>query len=320
MWRSWCVLLAAMMAGAACSAPPVRAALSPGRPGGPDLPASVRVHIAQEKAVRTVRLEDYVRAAIISEYAPPDGEPRLVQQMLEVQAVIARTYAVANLRRHAGQGYDLCSSTHCQLHEPSRLKTSRWAGLAAAAVKGTAGQLLWYRGTAVNTLFHADCGGHTSTSSAAWGGSSHPYLVAISDDGPARTAHAEWAYRIPLSDLSKALNADTRTSVGKLRAITIRSRDRSGRAETIILQGDRERAVRGEDFRTVLSRHFGARGLKSTLFDVKRDGDVMIFTGRGFGHGVGLCQAGALARLRAGASVAAVLKRYYPGTTLAPAN
>src|SRR5688500_9608699 len=198
MRRSWCVLLAAVMTAAACSAPPVRAALPPARPG---LPPSVRVYVAQEKKVRRVTLEDYVRAAIISEYAPPDGDPRLVQQMLEVQAVIARTYAVANLRRHAGQGYDLCSSTHCQLYEPSRLKTSRWAGLAAAAVKRTAGQLLWYRGTAVNTLFHADCGGHTSTSSAAWGGTSQPYLVAASDDGPAKSAHAEWGYRIPLSDL-----------------------------------------------------------------------------------------------------------------------
>lgn len=317
MRRSWCVLLAAVMTAAACSAPPIRAALPPARPG---LPPSVRVYVAQEKKVRRVTLEDYVRAAIISEYAPPDGDPRLVQQMLEVQAVIARTYAVANLRRHGGQGYDLCSSTHCQLYEPSRLKTSRWAGLAAAAVKRTAGQLLWYRGTAVNTLFHADCGGHTSTSSAAWGGTSQPYLVAASDDGPAKSAHAAWGYRIPLSDLSKALNADTRTSVGTLRAITIRSRDRSGRAATITLQGQRERSVRGEDFRTVLARHFGARGLKSTLFDVRRDGDAMVFEGRGFGHGVGLCQAGALARLRSGASVAAVLKRYYPGTSLASAN
>ena len=315
MWR--CVLLAAVMAGAACSAPPVRAALSPERPG---LPASVRVHVAQDKTVRTVKLEDYVRAAIISEFAPADGDPALVQQMLEVQAVIARTYAVANLRRHAGQGYDLCSSTHCQLYEPSRLKTSRWARLAAAAVKLTAGQLLWHRGAAVNTLFHADCGGHTSTSSAAWGGTSQPYLVAAPDDGPAKGAHAEWGYRIPLADLTRALNADTRTSVGKLQGITIRSRDRSGRAETITLKGDRERAVRGEEFRTVLSRHFGARGLKSTLFDVRREGNAMIFSGRGFGHGVGLCQAGALARLRSGAGVAAVLKRYYPGTTLATAN
>ena len=306
-----------MLAGAACSAPPVRAALSPGRPA---IPVTLKVYVAQEKAIRTVKLEDYVRAAIISEYAPPDGDPSLVQQMLAVQAVIARTYAVANQRRHSAQGYDLCSSTHCQLYEPSRLKTSRWAKLAAAAVAQTAGQLLWHRGTAVNTLFHADCGGHTSTSAAAWGGTVQPYLVAAPDDGPAQTAHAEWGYRIPLTALSNALEADTRTSVGTLRDITIRSRDRSGRAQTLTLHGDRERMVRGEEFRTVLTRHFGARGVKSTLFDVKRDGDALFFEGRGFGHGVGLCQAGALARLRSGSSVASVLKRYYPGTTLATAN
>ena len=318
MHRSWCALVIAVLAGAACSAPPVRAALSPARPG---IPARVKVYVAQQKAIRTVPLDDYVRAAIISEYAPPEGDPALVQQMLEVQAVIARTYAVANLGRHAGQGYDLCSSTHCQLYEPSRLKTSRWANLAAAAVTRTAGQLLWHRGAAVVALFHADCGGHTSTSAAAWGGTTRPYLVAAPDEGPAKDAHAAWGYRIPLSQLTAALNADTRTSVGgSLRDITIRSRDRSGRAETIVLRGARERTVRGEDFRTVLTRHFGARGVKSTLFEVRREGDAMVFEGRGFGHGVGLCQAGALARLRAGASLPAVLKHYYPGTTLGAAN
>lgn len=311
----WVLLLVAVCAG--CSAPPVKAAFASDRVA---VPTRLKVHVAQEKAIRTVALEDYVRAAVISEYAPPDEDPRLVQQMLEVQAVIARTYAVANRGRHARQGYDLCSTTHCQLYEPSRLKTSRWASYAAIAVRHTAGQLLWHRGLPVNALFHADCGGHTSTSVEAWGGAGFPYLVATADDGPAKSAHAEWAYRIPLAALSKALNRDTRTAVGTLRTITIRTRDRSGRAQTLALQGTRERIVRGEDFRSVLTRHFGARAVKSTLFTVRRDGDALTFEGRGFGHGVGLCQTGALARLRSGSSVAAVLKRYYPGTAVATAN
>jgi stage II sporulation protein D len=318
MRRSSCVPIAVMMlATAGCSPPPVRAALSP---GPVEIPATVKVYVAQDKAVRTVKLEDYVRAAVISEYAPPEGDPQLVQQMLEVQAVIARTYAVANQRRHARQGYDLCSTTHCQLYEPSRLKTSRWAALAATATRRTAAQVLWHRGVAVNTLFHADCGGHTSTSVDAWGGAKHPYLVAAPDDGPAKAAHAEWAYRIPLVELSKALSGDKRTAAGKLRGVTIRSRDRSGRAASIVVQGDRDLAVRGEDFRAILIRQFGARAVKSTLFTVRRDGDAIVFEGRGFGHGVGLCQAGALARLRTGSTVSAVLKRYYPGTSLASAH
>lgn len=285
------------------------------------MPATIKVRVGQEKAARSFTLEDYVRAAIISEYAPPDEDPRLVQQMLEVQSIVARTYAVANRGRHARDGYDLCSTTHCQLFEPSRLKTSRWASAARAAARRTSGQLLWHRGAPVNALFHADCGGHTSTSLDAWGGTRQPYLVAAPDDGPARDAHESWAYRIPLETLAKALNTDARTAVGKrLQTITIRARDRSGRAETVAVRGDRERLVRGEEFRSILARQLGARTMKSTMFDVRRDGDAFVFEGRGFGHGVGLCQAGALARLRAGTSVANVLRRYYPGTAIAAAN
>jgi stage II sporulation protein D len=75
--------------------------------------------------------------------------------------------------------------------------------------------------------------------------------------------------------------------------------------------------MRGEDLRAALTRAFGARSIRSTLFTVRREGDDLVFTGRGFGHGVGLCQAGALARVRAGATPGAVLRYYYPGTALA---
>ena len=72
----------------------------------------------------------------------------------------------------------------------------------------------------------------------------------------------------------------------------------------------------GEEFREALTRAWGARTIRSTRFTLERAGLTYVFAGQGFGHGVGLCQAGALARVRAGASPAAVLQRYYPGTAL----
>lgn len=319
MKKSTCVPAGMLLlALAGCSAAPARIGLVPAPRASNQ---TVRVQAAGEKAVRTVRLEDYVEAAVLSEFAPPDGDPALVAQMLQVQAVIARTYALANRGRHARQGFDFCSTTHCQLFEPRRLKTSRWAPQAAEAVKRTGGVILWDGRAPVAAMFHSDCGGHTSTSVAAWGGSTRPYLVAARDDGPAASAHTAWTYSAPAPALRAALNADPRTRVGsRLDAITIVSRDPSGRAETVALHGQRERLVRGEDLRAVLARQFGARAVRSTLFDVRREGTVFVFQGRGFGHGVGLCQAGALARLRAGARPAEVLARYYPGTTLTVAR
>ncbi len=237
--------------------------------------------------------------------------------MLEVQAIIARTYATAHLGRHQREGYDLCSTTHCQLYQPSRLKTSSWAPLADKAAAHTTGMVLWYGTAPASALFHADCGGHTSAATDIWGGTARPYLKAAVDDGAAQSAHTTWRYEAGRAELIAALNADPRTRVGReLREIRIAARDDGGRAVLISLKGTRDVTVRGEDLRTVLTNAFGARSIKSALFEVSKQGTRFVFSGKGYGHGVGLCQAGAYARLRAGARPEQVLARYYPGTHL----
>lgn len=317
MKSSWCVLAVLVTAGAvACTAPATRAILPTAVPAAPRV---VRVGVAEggTTTVRSVPIEEYVAATIISEFAPPDGEPVMVERMLEVQAVIGRTYALAHLARHAREGFDLCATTHCQLFQPSRLQTSRWAGQAAEAGRRTSGTVLWFDGAPANALFHADCGGHTSKAADVWGGAGRSYLVAIADDGPAEEVHSRWRYEAGRASVQRALNADPRTRVGRrLDGIQILERDSAGRAEQIALHGTEERIVRGEALRDVLTRAFGGRTIKSTWFDVRREGAAFVFEGRGFGHGVGLCQAGALARIRAGTRLPAILQRYFPGTKL----
>jgi stage II sporulation protein D len=267
-------------------------------------------------AVRRVALEDYVRGTVLGEFAPAAGDPVAVEKMMEVQAVVSRTYAAAHLARHAREGFDLCATTHCQLFDPSRLDTSRWSSAVERAVHRTAGQVLRFEGRLVEALFHADCGGHTSAAAAVWGGDDRSYLVSRADDGTARGAHAAWEYRLTLSALAKALNTDARTRIGPVDNLDVVSRDDARRAKEVAIRGATVIVVRGEDFRQVLNRAFGARSIRSTLFDVTRDGNVLTFTGRGFGHGVGMCQAGALARLTAGARPADVLAYYYPGASM----
>jgi stage II sporulation protein D len=74
--------------------------------------------------------------------------------------------------------------------------------------------------------------------------------------------------------------------------------------------------IRGDQFRAVVTRTFGARALASTRFSVRRDQNELVFTGRGFGHGVGLCQAGAVRLAGDGQSVVEILSHYFPGTRL----
>jgi stage II sporulation protein D len=283
------------------------------------MPASIRIGVREGNrlTIRKVPLEEYVQATVLSEFAPPSGDAAVVERMLEIQAVIGRTYALAHLGRHAADGYDLCSTTHCQLYEASRLQTSRWAPQAMEAIRQTTGRVLWFDAAPASALFHADCGGHTSRADDVWSGSGRPYLVSMADDGPAEKVHSSWKYEATRASLLRALNADPRTRVGaRLDSVQVLERDGAGRAERIALHGAAERLVRGEELRDVLSTAFGARSVRSTWFNVERRGQTFVFEGRGFGHGVGLCQAGALARIRAGQKLPLILQTYFPGTKI----
>jgi len=302
---------------AACAPGPVRVSV----PGGVarSKPIVLRVQVKEGTAlvVRDVELEDYVAATAVSEVHPDAADEGLAERMYEVQAVLARTYAITNRGRHANEGFDLCSKTHCQLYEPARLQTSRWSGAARAAAQRTAGDVLWFANAPARAVFHADCGGHTSAAAAVWGGLAPAYLAALKDSVPAGPAHAEWTFESRVEAMRLALNSDPRTAVGeRLDDIDIAGHDAAGRAEKIVLRGTRTFVIRGEIFRDVVTRRLGVRTLKSTLFTVKKARGTFTFTGRGFGHGVGLCQAGALARLKAGDSPDDVLGFYFPGASI----
>jgi stage II sporulation protein D len=313
---------------AGCAVAPLRVTTPPGAARtAVSAPLRVQVREAGALVVREVALEDYVATTALSEVHPDVADEAVAERMFEVQSVIARTYAASNRGRHAKDGFDLCSTTHCQLYEPARLRTSRWAPAAHLAGERTAGKVLWFAAAPARVVFHADCGGHTSNAGAVWGGVAPSYLSGASDAGPAGHAHADWSFESRAPALRAALNADPRTAVGgTLDRIEIAGRDEAGRAEKIVLRGTRTFVIRGEVFREVLGRALGVRALRSTLFNVRKTrapsaqgtapDDVFVFSGKGFGHGVGLCQAGALARLRAGASPEDVLEHYFPGTFL----
>jgi stage II sporulation protein D (peptidoglycan lytic transglycosylase) len=277
----------------------------------------VQVREGQQLVVREVPLDEYVAVTALSEVHPDAGDVVMAERIFEVQAVLARTYALSNRGRHGAEGFDLCSTTHCQLYEPSRLATSRWTATVHDAVARTAGALLLFNGSPAHALFHADCGGHTSDAAAVWGGPAPSYLAGEKDDGPAASAHTDWTFETPAATLRRALDADPRTDVGaRLDRIEVAGRDAAGRAELITLRGTRTFVVRGEVFRDAVTRALGVTSIRSTLFTVRRTRDGFVFSGKGYGHGVGLCQAGAIARLKAGASVESVLAHYFPGTSL----
>jgi stage II sporulation protein D len=287
------------------------------------LPRTLKVQVGHGASSRVVAvpIEDYVAATILSEVDPPEADAKVLERMFEVQAVLTRTYAISHRGRHARQGFDICSSTHCQLYEPDRLRWSKWSALARQAASRTTGQILWFGRGPARAVYHADCGGHTSAATEVWQGEALSYLPSAVDDGPAKAAHASWTFEASRNDLREALNADPRTRVGSdVKAIDIDETDSAGRVERATLRGARTIDVRGDVLRDVLSHAFGVRSIRSTLFTVTRSKDTFVFSGRGFGHGVGLCQAGAMARLQAGQAPSTVLAHYFPGTALSVAR
>ncbi len=266
-------------------------------------------------------LEQYVLATTLAELAPAALEPDAAERLFEVQAIVARTYAVANLGRHAAEGFDLCTTTHCQVADFARVTSSRWRAVAERAVTRTAGLILVYQGRPAETVFHADCGGHTSAAEDIWGGPPHPYLRAQRDDAPGRPSHGTWHFEVRWSDLRTILDRDPRTALGPGRpGLRVVRQDKVGRVLEIELRASRRIQARGEDFRAAVARTLGPRAIRSTWFRVRDRGDRLVFDGRGFGHGVGLCQVGAEAWIGAGRRPAVVLETYFPGTRLLAAR
>jgi stage II sporulation protein D (peptidoglycan lytic transglycosylase) len=304
------VVLALVVTAAACGPLPAQA------PGPATLRLPEQVLVRSKGRIVSVPLEDYTLASILSEVSPVGESPASAARIFEVQAVVARTYAVAELGRHRSEGFDLCDSTHCQLYDPTRIRTSAFAGVARAAVHATAGRVLTYRGRPAETFFHADCGGSTTSVDDVWGGEPIPYLLGA-PDRIAPVAHRSWTSTIAASDLARALNTDPLATVGRrLDRVEVQARDASGRAQDIAIHGDGTHVVTGDEFRAIVNRALGDRTIDSTKFTLARNGSRYTFTGSGLGHGVGLCQLGAAARARRGDSLDAILAAYYPGTVL----
>jgi stage II sporulation protein D len=304
-------ILEALLLTAACGPP-----LVPDAPGVPPvtLPAEIAVRTAGR--VAGVPLDDYVLATVLAEVSPSGDSAPVAARIFEVQAIVGRSYATAHLGRHQAEGFDLCDTTHCQVYDPGRVKSSRLTPIAREAVKQTAGRILIYGGRPAEGLFHADCGGSTAAADAVWGGRHVPYLLPRPDDlGP--SVHRRWKWSAPADALRKALSGDARTNVGaRLTGVEVTSRDDSGRARQITLDGDTRKVVRGEDFRMAISRALGARTIQSTRLSITRSGSTYAFEGSGFGHGVGLCQVGAAARARRGETTEQILAAYFTGATI----
>lgn len=288
------------------------------RPASPRQTVTLRVEVGTgtNAKVRRIPLEEYVRGSVPAEM-PLGSDDVVAGRLARLQAILARTYALANRGRHQHEGFDLCSSTHCQVYVPTANQTTAVARLVADAVAATEGITITSGDGPIEALFHADCGGHTSSATAVWGGPAPEYLSGVADSFCLTEKRRDWRVNLTRDHLRRMLNTAADTAVGpRLDSVVVAQRDESGRATHVEISGSERRRVRAVRFRAVLTQQLGARAFRSTLFRVAATPAGFEFAGQGFGHGVGLCQTGAIVQARAGSTVEQILARYYPGTWL----
>ena len=255
--------------------------------------------------INNVKVEDYLYGVV-----PKEMPPNWSTEALQAQSVAARTFALKNRKRHSAEGFDLCSTSHCQVYEGMTAETRT----TTDAVNHTRGEVLFYKGSVIDALFHTDSGGMTESSENVWG-SSVPYLRAVPE---IQMQTQPWSRTISVESLVRSVEQKGR-SLGtpkeiRLSPLTIGrgSGDRtpSGRVRSIEFIGTKGRVVlSGNELRSMFS-------LPSTLFSVRFDRAEVIFSGYGSGHGLGLSQWGAKAFADKGKSYKDILFHYYTGVTL----
>jgi stage II sporulation protein D len=268
-------------------------------------PGTLKVRV--QSATIEMSLDQYVAAVLAGECSTFRSD-----EGIKAMAVAARSYAM-NLRgRHAAQGYDLCSTTHCQRLDPGAV-TPRLAALAAQ----TSGELLWFGGKPAFACYSRRCGGSTEDAAAVWGGLRAPFLRSHADPYCSRQGTAPWHWSAPAAEIAMALQKSQLRAPAEMNAIAIAQRTGSGRARVLALEGSGgEVRVAASSFRFAIGRALGFNTVRSDQWSVVMAGTQLTFEGRGEGHGVGMCQLGADQMGIEGHSYREILAFYYPGTAL----
>ena len=274
-------------------------------------PVRISARAGQLVLVVTLPVESYVERVVASESGAADSA-----ESLKALAIVVRSFALHQAHGHAD--YDLCDSTHCQL--------LHWGGgsgrgpAAHTATLATAGETLFYRGRRAQAWFHQNCGGRSATPAELWPNAAQsralkpmPWLASRIDTYCTAGGAREWSANLSVAEISVALSNAGLVPAG-WKTLTVARRGESGRAVTLLVG---TATITAEDFRLAVGRTLGWNRILSTWFEVSQQGDRLLFHGRGSGHGVGLCQAGAAAMATRGHDSAQILAQYFPGAIVA---
>ncbi len=221
-------------------------------------------------------------------------------EALKAQVVVSRTYLIHKLQSNQNKMFDVDSTTLHQVY--GGLLQNKTENINKA-VKSTEGKVLFYRGKLAKVFFYSSCGGITASSKEVWR-EKIPYLIVqrthFCEDSPAY----KWKYVIPLSRLASLLR------LKHINNISIIKRSQSKRVVELKVNNQ---IITAKKLRSTI----GNRHMRSTLFNIQIKHNIAHIVGRGYGHGVGLCQWGTktLAHKK-NKRYKAILQYYFPRTSL----
>lgn len=253
-------------------------------------------------AINHLDIEDYIGGVLyheVSHWWPIE--------VLKAQAIASRTFAIYKSLEARDQEYDLRSDVYSQVYggkTSEKFRTNR-------AVEDTAGRILAYKDQILPAYFHATCGGHTEDAFLLWKTDLAP-LKGRPCNYCDKSPHHIWESDMTLASLENKLN-DSGYKIRGIKAIKTSSNDPSGRIKEVhIIDQLGIEKIPSNKFRLAVSPNL----IKSTRFTVKIRGDKAFFKGRGWGHGVGMCQWGAYFMAKRGLKAEDILRFYYPGSRI----
>lgn len=244
------------------------------------------------KLINECEFDHYLAGVVEAEAGP--GAP---EEFFKVQSVLCRTYAIKNWNRHLNEGFNLCDDTHCQAFH----------GIAddnpaiRDAVLSTHNIVVADKNyNLITAAYHSNSGGETQKASNIWPGE-HEYLLPVIDPYSLDQPAYKWLETIPFE-----------TWVSYLRSRGVELEDPDQQQDNLLIRQKhrREDFIIEEDTLKIKSIREDL-GLRSSFFNMRVEGDDIIFEGKGYGHGVGLSQEGAMEMARKGFSFMDILNFYY---------
>ncbi len=263
------------------------------------------IKLLRRGVVNQIELEEYVRGVLAGEISAS-----WPLEALKAMAVCARTFAANKIMTNFNNYYHLTSEVGDQVY-----RTGFWQNESfTRAVTETRGEVLTYAENLAQVYYCASSGGCTASSASVWG-RDFPYLQALVDPYSTEDPYNYWTLSVNSAEFLRALNLS-----GTLKNVEVATRDEGNRVKILkVSTPDRDYLIdinirSNEPKRKPLRESLGNNRLRSTFFDVRMENGKVIFTGSGWGHGVGLSQWGAKKMAEQGYTYDQILKFYFPGT------